>query len=87
MDTEDPRWPEYERRFRALAESVHLKKGPQAELGSARAHLFLYGENGLAPEDELATLAVFEQARERLRGLEMVTSYWEDIALYLPGAP
>lgn len=84
MDTEDPRWQEYERRFRALAESVDLKKGPQAELGSARAHLFLYGENGLGPDDEMAALALFERERERLKGLEMVTSYWEDIALYLP---
>lgn len=84
MDTEDPRWEEYESRFRTLAEGVNIQKGPQAELGSAQAHLFLYGENGLSPEDEMATLDRFERERERLKGLEIMTSYWEDMALYIP---
>lgn len=83
MNIEDPRFEEYEARFRTLAERVGLQKGPQAELASAQQHLFLYGDNGASPDEELATLAQFERMPERLCGLEMLTGYWEDIALYV----
>ncbi|HEY9746323.1 MAG TPA: hypothetical protein V6C99_08910 [Oculatellaceae cyanobacterium] len=84
MNTEDPRWEEYERRFRTLAEGISLHKGPRAELASARVHLFLYGDNAMTPEQEFETLGQFEAERERLQGLEILTSYWEDVVLYLP---
>jgi hypothetical protein len=83
MNIEDPRWEEYETRFRALAEQVKMHKGPQAELASTEHYLFLYGENGLNPEQEFELLSRFEQSPERLRGVEVLTSYWEDMALYL----
>ncbi len=84
MDIENPYWEEYERRFRALAEQVELHKGPQADLASAELLLFLYGENAMTPEQELETLAKLEQEAGRLKGVEMLTAYWEDIGLYLP---
>jgi hypothetical protein len=84
MNIEDPRWEEYERRFRALTERVDMHTGPQPELASSALHLFLYGENALTPEEELETLDRFEQEAERLKGIEILTSYWEDLVLYLP---
>ncbi len=84
MDIEDPRWDEYEIRFRALAETVVVAKGPQPELASAEMMLFLYGENGLAPDQEFEMLAKLEAKATDLKGTEMHTAYWEDIVLYLP---
>ncbi len=84
MHVEDPRWDDYENRFRALAGRVTLQKGPQAEAASAELMLCLYGDNGLSSEQEFEVLARLEQAEERLRGTEVVTAYWEDVLLYLP---
>jgi hypothetical protein len=84
MHTEDSRWEEYERRFRALAERVPVHKGARAELASARLILCLYGDNGLSPESELDVLTQLEQAANRVQGVEMTTAYWEDLVLYLP---
>ena len=84
MHIEDPRWDEYENRFRALAERVGLKKGPQAEAASAELMLCLYGDNGLTPEQEFEVLGRLEQAEDRLKGTEVLTAYWEDLLLYLP---
>lgn len=84
MNIEDPRWEEYERRFRALAEQVELHKGPLPELASSALHLFLYGENAMSVEQEFETLERFEREPQHLKGLEILTSYWEDLVLYLP---
>ncbi len=84
MNIEDPQWEAYETRFRALAEQVEIHKGPQPELASAEILLFLYGENGLTVEQEFETLTRLEQSLPQLKGAEMLTSYWEDIVLYLP---
>lgn len=84
MHIEDARWEEYESRFRKLAEGLTLHKGPRPELASSEAFLFLYGENGLSPEEELDMLARFEREPARLKGAEILTSYWEDLVLYLP---
>lgn len=83
VDIEHPRWEEYEQRFRALAETVDLFKGPNPALASAKTLLFLYGDNALTPEQEFEVLARLEQNPCQLRGLEVTTSYWEDLALYL----
>lgn len=82
MHIEDPRWEEYERRFRALIEQLDVHKGPHTKLASAQDYLFLYGENALAPDEEFTLLERFEQEPDRLKGLEILTSYWEDLALY-----
>jgi hypothetical protein len=84
MNIEDPRWEEYETRFRDLAEQVALQKGPQPELASAELHLCLYGENAMTPEQEFETLDRFQQSVDQLKGTEISTSYWEDVVLYLP---
>lgn len=84
MDIEDPRWDEYEARFRTLAETVGVAKGPQPELASAEMMLFLYGENGLTPDQEFDLLNKLESQAAHLKGTEMHTPYWEDIVLYLP---
>lgn len=84
MDIESPQWDTYETRFRALAEQVEIQKGPQPELASAEAMLFLYGENGLTPEEEFNLLEKLEKQVGNLRGTAMLTAYWEDIVLYLP---
>lgn len=84
MNIEDPRWEEYENRFRSLAENVPLQKGPQPELASAQLLLCLYGDNGLPPEQEFDALNKLEQALPQLKGTEMQTAYWQDIVLYLP---
>lgn len=83
MNIEDPRWEEYERRFRALAEHIHLHKGPLPEVASANLHLFLYGDNAMAPEQEFETLSRLEEASEHLKGLAILTAYWEDLVLYV----
>lgn len=84
MNIEDPRWDEYETRFRALAEQVTLQKGPQPELASAELYLCLYGDNAMTPEQEFDALTRLEKEAGHIRGTEMLTAYWEDILLYLP---
>lgn len=83
MHIEDPRWDEYERRFRAIAKKIELHKGPHPEVASAQVHLCLYGENGLTPEKEFAMLAKLEESPNAVKGIEILTSYWEDLVLYL----
>ncbi len=84
MNIEDPRWEEYEARFRDLAEHVELQKGPQPELASAQLHLCLYGDNAMTPEQEFEALAHLQSKADSLKGTEVSTSYWEDLVLYLP---
>lgn len=84
MNIEDPRWEEYETRFRDLAEKVDLQKGPQPEVASAQLHLCLYGENAMTPDEEFETLDRFKEVMGSLKGTEISTSYWEDVVLYLP---
>lgn len=84
MNIEDPRWDEYESRFRALSEAVGVTQGPQPELASADMMLFLYGENGLLPEQEFDLLSKLENRLPDLKGTVMLTAYWEDIVLYVP---
>jgi len=84
MNVEDPRWEEYERQFRELAEDVELQKGPQPELASSELFLCLYGDNALNPEQEFEALEQLRQVKDKLKGAEMQTAYWEDIVLYLP---
>jgi hypothetical protein len=84
VDIESPQWEEYETRFRALAEQLSMHKGPDPNLPKAKIHLCLYGENGLTPEQEFALLDRLEQQAAQIRGVEIQTSYWEDLVLFLP---
>jgi hypothetical protein len=84
MNIEDPRWEEYENRFRALAERVDMQKGPQPEVASAQLFLCLYGDNALTPEQEFDVLTRLEKEADHLRGTSILTAYWEDLFLYIP---
>ena len=83
MHTEDTRWEEYEKRFRALVERVPMYKGAHAELASSPLILCLYGENGVEPDKEFEMLTQLELAADDVEVVEMTTAYWEDLVLYL----
>lgn len=84
MNVEDPRWDEYEARFRELAARVEMQRGPQPEVASAQLHLCLYGDNAMNPDQEFDALSRFEESLDQLKGTEILTAYWEDLVLYLP---
>ena len=84
MNVEDPRWDEYETRFRELAEQVDLRKGPKPELASSKLFLCLYGDNALSPEQEFDVLDQLEKDVKQVKGTEILTAYWEDVVLYIP---
>jgi len=83
MNIEDPRWDEYEARFRALAEETPILKGAHPELASSELMLCLYGENGMEPDEEFSMLGQLEARKGQLACVEMTTAYWEDLVLYL----
>ncbi|MEM0950944.1 MAG: hypothetical protein AAGI66_02235 [Cyanobacteria bacterium P01_H01_bin.74] len=85
MDIESKDWDAYEAAFMALVESLTLTKGPVPELSSAKIMLCLYGENGMPPEQEFEMLNLLKQEAEKntLCATQMMTSYWEDIILYV----
>ncbi len=86
MDINDPRWEEYDARFREVAEKAEEVEGPQSSAASAQYILFLYGENGLTPEEEFEMLARLEEAgcENRLKKFEVDTTIWQDTVLYVP---
>jgi hypothetical protein len=84
MNIEDPKWEEYETRFRALVEDTPILKGAHPELASSELMLCLYGENGIEPEQEFKILSQLEAQKGKLSCVEMTTAYWEDLILYLP---
>jgi hypothetical protein len=87
MDVHDPQWPLYEERFLALADQAHRTSGAKPAVGSTRLYLCLYGENGLTPCQEFATLQelaqVAAESPQRLCKIEVETSYWQEIVLYV----
>ena len=85
MDVDNPRFEEYERRFRQVAGRADHIRGASPAIASARYHLCLYGENGLSPEEEFALLERLEaHAGDGLKCAEVETYYWEDLVLYIP---
>jgi hypothetical protein len=84
MDVNDPRFETYEQRFRALADAATLVKVAEPSLNATRCYLFLYGENGLTPEEEFEVLdKLASEPPEQLKRLEVDTDYWQDIALFV----
>ncbi|MEB3206748.1 MAG: hypothetical protein VKK59_05310 [Vampirovibrionales bacterium] len=87
MDVHDPQWSLYEERFLALAAMADLTSGAKPAVGSTRLYLCLYGENGLTPCQEFATLQelaqVAAESPQKLRKIEVETSYWQEIILYV----
>jgi hypothetical protein len=85
MDIEDPRFEDYETRFRALAERAEKVLVPKPSLNATRYYLCLYGENGLSPEEEFEFLERMEsEPPENLKRLEVETDYWQDTVLFVP---
>jgi hypothetical protein len=85
MDIEDPRFEAFEARFRELVEQSELVPPPRPALGSAKAYLCLYGENGLSPDEEFAVLEqLAEEAGRNLKRVEVDTDYWQNIVLFVP---
>ena len=85
MDIENPRFAEYQARFEQVAELAERINGPAPAIASARHYLCLYGENGLAPEEEFTLLDTWESfVGEGLTRVNVSTSYWEEIVLFVP---
>jgi hypothetical protein len=89
MNVDDPRWVEYEARFRQLAETAKEVPKGSVSLDGMRYYLCLYGENGLAPQQEFEMLEAITAARQHGDGpplcrIEVDTAYWQDTVLFVP---
>ncbi|MBY0404728.1 MAG: hypothetical protein K2X66_12570 [Cyanobacteria bacterium] len=85
MDINDPRFEQFEERFRALAEQAELVETAKPSLNASRYYLCLYGENGLPPEEEFEFLdKMAAEAGKTLKRLEVDTDYWQDLVLFVP---
>jgi hypothetical protein len=85
MDIESPRWEEYEQRFCALAERAERVEKAEPSLDRCRYFLCLYGENGMAPEEEFTFLDKMERESDgQLKRIDVDTAYWQDTVLFLP---
>lgn len=56
MDISHPLWEQYATRFEALAQQAQKVDKPEPALDNCKIFLCLYGENGVAEEEELAML-------------------------------
>jgi hypothetical protein len=85
MDIQDPRWPEYEKKFQELAFLADEVDSPDPPLDQCRYYLCLYGENGLTPDEEFEFLNKMEDAvGKTLKKVVIDTSYWQDTVLFVP---
>ncbi|MBY0450330.1 MAG: hypothetical protein K2X01_06880 [Cyanobacteria bacterium] len=85
MNTEHPDWDTFYTRFQSLIEhATRVDKAPP--LDRCRLYLCLYGENGLSPEEEFSFLDLLAQAGKDglLKRVEIETSYWQDVVLFIP---
>lgn len=83
MDTESPRWDEWEEQFTRLAEQAEPVSATPT-LKNSQHYLCLYGDNGLSPEEEFAELKQMEQRASQLHKVEIDTGYWLDTVLFVP---
>lgn len=85
MDTQSPEWEEYHRQFMELADLADSVEPPAPPLDECQYYLCLYGENGMSAEDEFQFLANMDAfVGDNLKKVEIQTSYWEDIVLFVP---
>lgn len=87
MDVNDPQFEAFEIRFRELAERAEQVKSAQPSLNATQYYLFLYGENGLTPEEEFQFLDKMEaalQAGSPLKRMEIEIDYFQDTVLFVP---
>ena len=85
MDIENPRFEEWENRFREVAEDTVRVEQPSTSLDQCQFLLCLYGENGLSTDDEFNMLESIAKTEETQRyKIEKETAYWQDIVLFVP---
>ncbi|MGE0200886.1 MAG: hypothetical protein AB7P76_07965 [Candidatus Melainabacteria bacterium] len=85
MDVSNPQFETYRSRFEALADLVPVEPGRRPEVSSARHFLCLYGDNGLSAAEEFALLDILDTYFHKgLKRMDVETSYWQDIILYVP---
>lgn len=85
MDIESPYWETWEAEFIALAEEAEpVPVVRRDSIKGARHYLCLYGDNGLSAEEELEELAIMRREKDHLKKVEVETSYWQDVVLFIP---
>lgn len=85
MDTNAPEWNDYLKRFTELADLADGIDPPAPPLDRCQYYLCLYGENGLKPAEEFEFLEKMDAfAGQGLSKVEVTTSYWEDVVLFVP---
>lgn len=85
MDTQSPQWDAYYEQFMELADLADEIDPPAPPLDECQYYLCLYGENGLTAEDEFQFLEKMDAfVGEGLSKVEVRTSYWEDVVLFVP---
>lgn len=85
MDVNAPEFERYEAEFLAVSERAKEWESPvRPVLDDCPMYLCLYGENGMAPEDEFAFLTKFSaMAAESYYKLEVSTDYYQDVILFV----
>ncbi|MCA9841614.1 MAG: hypothetical protein KC475_05795 [Cyanobacteria bacterium HKST-UBA03] len=83
MDVNAAEWADWETAFLKAAEGVELvTKSPSL---AAAAHLLcLYGDNGMAPDEEFVELAQMTARPGELKKVEVDVGYWQDTILFIP---
>lgn len=64
MTIDHPDFERYQHLFESVAEQLEEWTGPRTAVGCAELVLCLYGDNGLAPEEEFALLEHFQHEAE-----------------------
>jgi len=84
MDTNNPRFQEFQTRFEELAFLADEVVQPPS-IGDCRHYLCLYGENGLTVEEEFHLLTQLESfIGDTLQKVVVETPYWQDTVLFVP---
>ena len=87
MDVNHERFGEYETAFNALAEDATPWEGDKPALDSMALYLCLYGDNGLAVDDEFTLLETLKtrsaEQTEALWRIDIEADYYQDIILFV----
>ena len=87
MDVNHERFSEYESAFNALAQQATHWQGDKPALDSMALYLCLYGDNGLAVEEEFALLETLKtrtaENTDALWRIDIEADYYQDIILFV----
>ncbi len=87
MDVNHERFGEYESAFNALAETATPWEGDKPALDRMAVYLCLYGENGLAVDDEFTLLETLKtrtaENADALWRIDIEADYYQDIILFV----